>query len=157
MNTRIEYMIGDDSVKVVESGIYNFFKGKVDFVGPDPEMTIYATTGIGGMIQFDSYIKQQLINIGLVISTPDICKSDGEYTNYIIPFLANVKFKIDPVFDPQNVFDDRENPFTNGFRISSYNYKLTDENSGDTVTIIAKRNTLRNRMVRKFKKLLNSK
>lgn len=159
MNTQVEYLIGDDIVKVVENSIYNFYRGKVDFTGPNPDRTIWATTGLAGIMQFNFAIKERAIKSGLVINVRDIKMNEqSEYTSYIIPFLANVKFKIEPVFDPQNVFDDKENPFINEFRISSYNYKLTDENSGDTVTIIAKRrSTLRNRIARKFKKLLNSK
>lgn len=159
MNTQIEYLIGDDIVKVVENSIYNFYRGKVDFTGPDPDREIYATTGLGGMLQFNSAVKAEAIKSGLVINAMNIKMNEQkEYTSYIIPFLANVKFKVDVAFDSlPHQTTDKSNPFMNGFKMSSYNYKLTDENSGDTVTIIAKRSTLRNRIVRKFKKLLNSK
>jgi len=47
------------------------------------------------------------------------------YTSYVIPFLANVKFVVNPALDPV-LANDIENPYVNGFRTSSYCYIIWD-------------------------------
>jgi hypothetical protein len=146
MNKQVEYMIGDDIMKVIQNTIYNFYAGKVDFLGPDPKRDVDIYTGLGGMMQVNNSIKEMTINSGLVINAPEIgtvtnrndnCDDIGYFSSYVIPFLANVKFRIDTSMD--NVDNGgqatEDNPFINGFLKSSYNYRVVA--GEETVDIIA--------------------
>jgi len=62
---------------------------------------------------------------------------DPKYTSYVIPFLANVKFVLNPAFDNLHT-NDIENPLIDGFPLSSYNYIIFDitDNVNDNIFML---------------------
>lgn len=128
------YNIGAYIPEIIESEIYNFYNGRVDFKGPDPQRELIIQTGIAGMKQMNDAIKTMAINSGLVQNASELGAIIGKgmdlhfgyaYTSYTIPFLANVKFVINPAFDNVEA-NDIENPMINGYRLSSYSYIVFD-------------------------------
>ncbi len=123
-----EYEIGDDILKIIQETLYQLYTGRIDFLGPDPKQEVYIETGLAGIIQVTTAIRKMAIRSGLVVNASDIehigTKEGGElYTSYTIPFLANVKFTVNPKFDP--IQDEGAiNPYIKGFRLSSYTYNV---------------------------------
>jgi hypothetical protein len=116
------------------SEIYNYYIGKVNFEGPDPKRKLIVQTGLAGMQQMNKAIQQFAINSGLVQNAHELGAIKGEaldldfgyaFTSYTIPFLANLKFVINPAFDNVEA-NEIENPIINGFRLSSYSYIIFD-------------------------------
>jgi hypothetical protein len=114
--------------------LYNFFNGKVEFQGPDPKRSLVVQTGMGGMKMVNEAIKQEAVSSGLLIQASDIGAITGKgmdlnfgfsYTSYVIPFLANVKFVLNPAFDNVHT-NDIENPIVDGFPLSSYSFVIFD-------------------------------
>ena len=110
------------------------YVGKVNFEGPDPQRELIVQTGIAGMQQANEAILKMAVNSGLVTNASEIGAIKGSgmdlhfgfaYTSYVIPFLANVKFVINPAFDNVEA-NNIENPMINGFRLSSYSYIIFD-------------------------------
>lgn len=120
--------------------LYNFYAGKVDFKGPDPQRQIVVQCGMGGMKMVNEAIKAEAVGAGLVINASDIGAITGKgmdlnfgfaYTSYVIPFLANVKFVLNPAFDNLHT-NDIENPIIDGHPLSSYSFVVFDiTNSGN--------------------------
>ena len=126
--------------------IFNFFNGKVDFTGPDPSRQLIVQTGMGGMRMVNEAIKLEAVASGLTIQAADIGAITGKgmdlnfgfaYTSYVIPFLANVKFVINPAFDNVHT-NDIENPIIDGFPLSSYSFIIFDvtDNSNDNIFLL---------------------
>jgi hypothetical protein len=59
------------------------------------------------------------------------------YTSYVIPFLANVKFVLNPAFDNLHT-NDIENPIIDGFPLSSYSFIIFDitDNTNDNIYLL---------------------
>jgi len=137
------YNIGTWNMGILQSELYNYYNGRVDFTGPDPKREVIVQTGIGGMTQVNSAIQGMAGASGVVINGVEIgaiTNTNGKgsipltgmdlrfgfaYTSYVIPFLANVKFVVNPALDPV-LANDIENPYVNGFRTSSYCYIIWD-------------------------------
>jgi hypothetical protein len=128
------YNIGTFSTDMFNSEIYNYYIGKVNFEGPDPKRKLIVQTGLAGMQQMNKAIQQFAINSGLVQNAHELGAIKGEaldldfgyaFTSYTIPFLANLKFVINPAFDNVEA-NEIENPIINGFRLSSYSYIIFD-------------------------------
>ena len=128
------YNIGTWNMGILQSELFNYYNGRVDFVGPDPKREVIVQTGIAGMQQVNVAIQQMATNSGLVINASEVgaitnkgmdLKFGFAYTSYVIPFLANVKFVVNPALDPVEA-NDWENPYINGFRLSSYCYIIWD-------------------------------
>jgi len=126
--------------------IYNFFNGKVEFQGPDPSRSLVVQTGMGGMRMVNEAIKKDAVASGLMIQAADIGAITGKgmdlnfgfaYTSYVIPFLANVKFVLNPAFDNVNT-NDTENPIVDGFPLSSYSFIIFDitDNTNDNIFLL---------------------
>ena len=122
------------SLDLFKSEIYNFYAGKVEFQGPDPKRSLIVQTGIGGMKLVNEAIKREAVNSGLVINAAQIGAITGQgmdlnfgfaYTSYVIPFLANVKFVLNPAFDNLHT-NDIENPIIDGRPLSSYSFVIFD-------------------------------
>lgn len=140
------YNIGTFTPSIIENQIYNFFRGRVDFVGPDPQRKLIIQTGMAGMQQMNNAIKTMAINSGLIQNASEIGAITGKamdldfgfaFTSYTIPFLANVKFVVNPALDPVYA-NDIENPWVNGFRTSSYVYIIWDitDNPQDNIWLM---------------------
>ena len=140
------YNKGSFNLDLFKSEIFNFFNGKVEFQGPDPKRQLVVQTGLGGMKLINEAIKKEAINSGLVINASEIGAISGKgmdlnfgfaYTQYVIPFLANVKFVLNPAFDNIHT-NDIENPIIDGFPLSSYNFIIFDitENANDNIFLL---------------------
>jgi hypothetical protein len=134
------------SLDLFKSEIFNFFNGKVDFKGPDPQRKLVVQTGMGGFKLVSEAIKKEAINSGLVVNASDIGAITGKgldlnfgyaYTQYTIPFLANVQFVLNPAFDNVHT-NDIENPIIDGFPLSSYNFIIFDitDNTNDNIYLL---------------------
>ena len=140
------YNKGSFNLDLFKSEIFNFFNGKVEFQGPDPKRSLVVQTGLGGMKLINEAIKKEAINSGLVINASEIGAITGKgmdlnfgfaYTQYVIPFLANVKFVLNPAFDNIHT-NDIENPIIDGFPLSSYNFIIFDvtDNTNDNIYLL---------------------
>jgi hypothetical protein len=132
--------------------LYNFFVGKVELSGPNPERTLIVQTGIGGMKLINEAIKNEANSSGFVIqgaTSNGIGAITGNgmdlgfgyaYTSIIVPFLAKLVFQINPAFD--NVYTNQiENPLVDGFPLSSYSYLIYDvtEGKNDNIFLLKKK------------------
>ena len=140
------YNKGSFNLDLFKSEIFNFFNGKVEFQGPDPKRQLVVQTGLGGMKLVNEAIKKEAINSGLVINASEVGAITGKgmdlnfgfaYTQYVIPFLANVKFVLNPAFDNIHT-NDIENPIIDGFPLSSYNFIIFDitDNTNDNIYML---------------------
>jgi len=134
------------NLDLFRSEIYNFYAGKVDFQGPDPKRQLIVQTGMGGMRMVNEAIKREAMSSGLLIQAHDIGAITGSgmdlnfgfaYTSYVIPFLANVKFVLNPAFDNLHT-NDMENPIIDGFPLSSYSFIIFDitDNTNDNIYLL---------------------
>jgi hypothetical protein len=137
------------NLELFRSEIYNFYNGRVEFQGPDPKRQLIVQTGMGGMKLVNESIKREAANSGLVIQAAannGIGAITGQgmdlnfgfaYTSYVIPFLANVKFVLNPAFDNVHT-NDIENPLIDGFPLSSYNFIIFDvtDNTNDNIYLL---------------------
>jgi hypothetical protein len=137
------------NLDMFRSEIYNFYLGKVEFKGPDPKRQLIVQTGMGGMRMVNEAIKKEAVNSGLLIqaaSNNGIGAITGQgmdlnfgfaFTSYVIPFLANVKFVLNPAFDNVHT-NDIENPIIDGFPLSSYNFIIFDitDNTNDNIFLL---------------------
>jgi len=125
------------NLELFRSELYNFYAGRVEFQGPDPKRQLIVQTGMGGMRLVNEAIKREAVNSGLVIqaaSNNGIGAISGQgmdlnfgfaFTSYVIPFLANVKFVLNPAFDNLHT-NDIENPIIDGNPLSSYSFIIFD-------------------------------
>lgn len=137
------------NLDLFKSELYNYYAGKVEFKGPDPKREIVVQTGIGGMRLVNEAIKREAVQSGLVINATEIGAITKKgmdlnfgyaYTSYIIPFLANVKFVLNPAFDNYNT-NDIENPIIDGYPLSSYSFIIFDitDNQNDNIFLLKKK------------------
>ena len=141
------YNKGGFSLDMFKNELYNFYQGKVEFEGPDPKRELIVQTGIGGMKMINEAIKDDVSIInGAGSTSPWVINADNmgavtgsgmdmgygwSFTSFIIPFLANVKFVLNPAFDNLHT-NDVENPLVDGRPLSSYSFiifDVTDEGS----------------------------
>ncbi len=125
------------SLELFRGELYNFYAGRVEFQGPDPKRQLIVQTGMGGMRMVNEAIKREAVNSVLVIQAADnngIGAITGKgmdlnygfaFTSYVIPFLANVKFVLNPAFDNLHT-NDIENPIIDGNPLSSYSFVIFD-------------------------------
>lgn len=123
------------SLDMFKNELYNFYVGKVDFDGPDPKRQLVVQTGIGGMQLVNAAIAAEANGAnGMITNADNIGAITGKgmdlgfgfaYTSYIIPFLANVKFVLNPAFDNLHT-NDIENPLVDGRPLSSYSFIIFD-------------------------------
>ena len=129
------------SLDLFRSELYNFYAGRVEFQGPDPKRQLIVQTGMGGMRLVNEAIKREAVNTGLMINMGDGKNGGGgigaitgqgmdlnfgfSFTSYVIPFLANVKFVLNPAFDNLHT-NDIENPIIDGNPLSSYSFVIFD-------------------------------
>jgi len=125
------------NLDMFEAEIYNFFRGKVEFDGPDSQNKLIVQTGLAGMRMINKAIREVVNVTGMVQNATDMGAVYGghmnlgfgmSYTQYKIPFLANLEFVINPAFD--NVQQNEiENPTIDGFPLSSYSFIIYDFNA----------------------------
>lgn len=143
------YNKGSFTLDLFKSEIFNFFNGRVDFTGPDPKRKLVVQTGMGGMRLVSEAIKREAVASGLVINASDIGAISGKsmdlnfgysFTQFVIPFLANMQFVVNPAFDNIHT-SDIENPIIDGFPLSSYNFIIFDitDNTNDNIFLLKKK------------------
>jgi len=122
------------TLDMFKTELYNFYQGKVEFQGPDPKRKLIVQTGIGGMQLVNRSIANEVFGSGMVVNASDVGAVTGKgmdldygfaYTSYTIPFLANVKFVLNPAFDNLHT-NDIENPLIDGRPLSSYSFVIFD-------------------------------
>jgi hypothetical protein len=126
------------SLELFRGELYNFYAGRVEFQGPDPKRSLIVQTGMGGMRMVNEAIKREAANsqliiqasqnagIGAITGTNAMDLNYGfAFTSYVIPFLANVKFVLNPAFDNLHT-NDIENPIIDGHPLSSYSFVIFD-------------------------------
>jgi hypothetical protein len=134
------------NLDLFRSELYNFYAGRVDFQGPDPKRQLIVQTGMGGMRMVNEAIKREATAAGLFIQATDIGAITNKgmdlgfgfaYTSYVIPFLANVKFVLNPAFDNIHT-NDIENPIIDGNPLSSYSFIIFDitDNTNDNIYLL---------------------
>jgi hypothetical protein len=142
------YNKGGFSLELFKSEIFNFYNGKVEFKGPDPQREILVQTGLAGFKLINEAIKKEAYAAGLVLNgdKSGLGAVSGAamdlnfgfaFTSYTIPFLANVKFVLNPAFDNVHA-NDIENPIIDGYRLSSYNFIVFDitDNTNDNIYLL---------------------
>lgn len=138
------------SLQMFRNEIYNFYAGKVDLTGPDPKRTVIVQTGMGGMRMINEAIKREAASdnfitvdgtqksgIGAITGSPMNLHYGYAFTSYVIPFLANVQFVINPAFDNVHT-NDIENPKIDGLPLSSYSFIIFDvtDNTQDNIYLL---------------------
>ena len=139
------------SLELFRSEIFNFYNGKVDFKGPDSKKQVIVQTGMAGMKMVNEAIKKEAFSlsgglrvnmdksgINAVSGTNAMDLNFGfSFTSYDIPFLANVKFVLNPAFDNVHT-NDVENPIIDGYPLSSYNFIVFDitDNTNDNIYLL---------------------
>ncbi len=139
------------TLELFRSEIFNFFNGKVEFKGPDPQRELIVQTGMAGMKMINEAIKKEAFGMGtstiLNMDKSGVNAVSGKsamdlnfgfaFTSYTIPFLANVKFVINSAFDNVHT-NDIENPIIDGFPLSSYNFIIFDitDNTNDNIFLL---------------------
>jgi hypothetical protein len=142
------YNKGGFSLDLFKSEIFNFYNGKVEFKGPDPMRDIIVQTGLAGFKIINEAIKKEAYTAGLVLNgdKSGLSAVSGKamdlhfgfaFTSYTIPFLANIKFVLNPAFDNVHA-NDIENPIIDGYRLSSYNFIVFDitDNTNDNLFLL---------------------
>jgi hypothetical protein len=134
------------SLDMFKNELYNFYAGKVEFEGPDPKRELVVQTGIGGMQLVNAAISATAgasLGSGMVANAEAIGAITGKgmdlgygfaYTSFVIPFLANVKFVLNPAFDNLHT-NDIENPLIDGRPLSSYSFIIFDVTEGGSDNI----------------------
>ena len=132
------------SLDMFKNELYNFYAGKVEFDGPDPKRELIVQTGIGGMQLVNAAIAAEAAATSPMVTNMDaIGAITGKgmdlgfgfaYTSFVIPFLANVKFVLNPAFDNLHT-NDIENPLIDGRPLSSYSFIIFDVTEGGSDNI----------------------
>lgn len=137
------------SLDIFRAEIFNFFAGKVDFEGPDPNRRLLVHTGLGGFQLVQNAIAAKIAQsgmqvqaatnagIGAIQGSPMNLNFGYAYSGITFPFLANVTFVINPAFDNYNT-NDIENPKIDGFNLSSYSFIVFDitDNQNDNIYML---------------------
>ena len=139
--------------------LFNHFRGKVDFKTVDPSRTVIVQTGMAGMKLVNAAIMADATSNGLAggTSSPGRISLDKSginaisgnamdlnygftFTSFTIPFLANVKFVLNPSFDNVNT-NNTENPLVNGYNLSSYSFIIFDitDDVNDNIYLLKKK------------------
>lgn len=114
--------------------IQNFYHGKVDYKGPDPNRILYVQTGLAGMYLANEMIRKEANAHSLIYNGTDVGALSGDrlnlsfglfYTEIIIPFIATLRFIYNPAFD-NTVVNSVENPMIDGYNLSSYSFIVFD-------------------------------
>ena len=136
------------SLDMFKTELYNFYQGKVELEGPDPQRTLIVQTGIGGMKLVNDAIAAEAAGLGsnYVINADSNGIVSGQgmdlgfgyaFTSYVIPFLANVRFVLNPAFDNLHT-NDIENPLIAGRPLSSCSFIIFDitESGNDNIHLL---------------------
>lgn len=146
----------DFSLDMFESELTNFYNGRVDFTGPESNNEIIVYTGKGGLKLVSNAIEKRAFgNSRLDVDAERLGIIEGKslelsyglsFHRFKIPFLANVKFVVNPALDPTEGFNEIENPSIKGFRLSSYSYIIHDVDQMNNGNIVMLRDKFDNEL-----------
>jgi len=145
------YNKSDFRLDMFRAELLNFFRGKVEFEGPDSKRELIVQTGMAGMKMINEAVLREAVASGLTIngdkSGVDAISGKAmdlhygfSFTSFHIPFLANVKFVLNPAFD--NVHQNKiENPVIDGYPLSSYSFIIFDvtDTGSDNIKLLRKK------------------
>ena len=143
------YNKADFRLDMFRAELLNFFRGKVEFEGPDSKRELIVQTGIAGMKMINDAVLKEAVASGLVLNAYELGAIERKgmdlgfgfaFTSYHIPFLANVKFVLNPAFD--NVHQNKiENPIIDGYPLSSYSFIIFDvtDTGSDNIKLLRKK------------------
>ncbi|NCD00102.1 MAG: hypothetical protein EOL95_10430 [Bacteroidia bacterium] len=137
------------TLDIFQSEIFNFFNGKVEFKGPDPQRKLIVQTGMAGMRLINEAIRRNALGTGMTVNmdqsgtgaisgkNPMEMHFGYAFTSYTIPFLANVEFTLNPALDNVHT-SDVENPIIDGYPLSSYSFIVFDitDNTNDNIFLL---------------------
>lgn len=146
------YNRGQFSLDLFRTELMNFYGGRVDFKGPDSQREIIVQTGLAGMKMVSEAIQKIAFAAGLGVDASEksgIGAISGKamdlefgfaFTKFKIPYLANVKFVVNPAFDNYQA-NDIENPIVDGYRLSSYSFVIFDvtDQGNDNIFLLKKK------------------
>lgn len=144
------YNLSSFSLELFRNELYNFFNGKVQFEGPNPQRELDVWTGIAGMQMIGQAITKEASALGWIINAdqsgvgaitgkdPMSLKFGFAFTGIIIPFFGTLNFKLNPSFD--NVNNNAiENPtLADGFPLSSHSFIIWDVTDTDNNIFLKK-------------------
>jgi hypothetical protein len=135
---KVIYAIENFTLKMFKNAIYNYFNGKVNFDRSDSGRTLIVQTGLGGIEMVSNAVAKEVGASGLLLNATELGAVKGDpmnltyglnWTGFNIPFLANVRFVVNPAFD-NKVQNEIENPLIDGRPLSSYSFVIYDFNEG---------------------------
>lgn len=141
------YQLDNFSLKMFKNSIYNYFNGKVNFDQSDSGRMLVVQTGLGGMEMISNSIAKEVGGSGFLLDATKIGALTGpamnlvygvNWTGFNIPFLANVRFVVNPAFD-NLVQNDIENPLIDGRPLTSYSfiiYDFNNEQGNDNIVLL---------------------
>lgn len=133
---KLIYTKSNFSLKMFKNAIYNYFNGKINFDTSDSGRSLIVQTGLAGMELISDAIAREVGGSGMILNATDVGALKGDpmnlmwgvnWTGFKIPFLANVKFVVNPAFD-NVVQNEIENPLIDGRPLTSYSYIIYDFN-----------------------------
>jgi hypothetical protein len=143
------YNKADFRLDMFRAELMNFFRGRVEFQGPDSKRELIIQTGMAGMQMISTAVLAEAVASGLVINATEIgaITETGmdlgfgfAFTHFKIPYLANVKFVLNPAFD--NVENNTiENPNIDGYPLSSYSFIIFDvtDTGSDNIKLLRRK------------------
>jgi hypothetical protein len=135
------------SMKMFKNAIYNYFNGKVNFDSSDSGRLLVVQTGLAGMEMVSAAVAREVGGSGLLLNAKELGAITGDAMNlsyginwngFNIPFLANVRFVVNPAFD-NKVQNDIENPIIDGHPLTSYSfiiYDFNNEQGNDNIVLL---------------------
>jgi len=145
------YTLKNFSLKMLQSSIYNFYNGRIDWDEVDPSRNVVFMTGMGGAQLLNDAIKKEAASSGFVINAAanaGIGAIQGQgmklrygyfYNSITIPFIGTISFVINPAFDNTQI-NNIENPIIpqTGYPLSSHLFIAFDvvENLSDNLILL---------------------
>jgi len=145
------YTLKNFSIKLLQSAVYNFYNGRIDWDEVDPSRKIVFMTGMGGAQLLNDAIKKEAASSGFVINAAanaGIGAIQGQgmklkygyfYDSITIPFIGTISFVINPAFDNTQI-NNIENPIIpqTGYPLSSHLFIAFDvvENLSDNLLLL---------------------
>lgn len=135
---KVIYQKSNFTLKMFKNAIYNYFNGKVNFDRSDSGRNLVVQTGLAGMEMISNAVAKEVGGSGLLLNATELKAVQGDpmnltyginWTGFNIPFLANVRFVVNPAFD-NKVQNEIENPLIDGHPLSSYSFIIYDFNEG---------------------------
>jgi hypothetical protein len=138
------------SLELLRNALYNYYNGKVELQGPDPDRILECQIGIGMSQMINTLIGKEAAGLGWIVNADKsglgaitgtgMNLSFGfAFIEIVIPYFARLRFKLNPAFDPIDN-NTLENPMVDGFPLSSYSILIQDINDAANNVYLKKAN-----------------